>query len=799
MLLPMSSPELPAAVVDKCFIPYTPNLLPSLYGVPIDLGLAKQPSSTPFISLSPILMSKAVTAISAAFTSRSSEKPSISDDNGSLKSPVLPVLALCSPDINSLVAVDAAIRHIAHCLEANVVILDPSDLAADLTQAFWELYRYHQNGPEPPSMPPRSPWNSSSPFEPSIPPLMHSLGFSPSEFTPTSHSAMYPHPNPFPLPEGIGSVSDSDSTFARAQTLIRKYFLMQSASTGSDNSETRRQIIYLRDYTALSKGLLPLLPFIHDAVSAGTPTVVIAGISPTERLDGSDSGHFLDWLEHDEGDIIDRLHARHGASLPPGNDIALWRKSSLPSSSIGMDEKGKALARVIRLGAIDPPSAVHEYTQKARRKRFDIPFSFMPEPHVYITAEKIPTVFHSTIFDDDKVNAIAKIIRSPAALADVLTAFSEADDTSVDTEDEDTFIDTEWSRLILAAKARHRLQKSDSNKARITDPILARVRAQQASLDKYEKQMLECVVDPTTIETSFADVCVDSELIDAVRMAVSYPLLFPDAYTTGILAQESLGGVLLFGPPGTGKTMACRALAKECRARMLQLQSSHLQNCYVGETEKMIAGAFRLARRLGPCVMFIDELEGLFCKRDGSSKPWHRAMVTEFTQEMDGLSTARTNQRAGLVVVGATNRPQDLDSAVVRGLSRRILVDLPTLLQRKAIISRYLRDEKVDPAIDVRKLASRTPLFSGSDLRHLVHCAALAALKEITPTTWQIQYGADGVPIPYSRKPLPPRVIRAKHFDIALRQISASSATNRKDLDELRRWAKELFQSDYCN
>ncbi|KAJ7612169.1 P-loop containing nucleoside triphosphate hydrolase protein [Roridomyces roridus] len=344
------------------------------------------------------------------------------------------------------------------------------------------------------------------------------------------------------------------------------------------------------------------------------------------------------------------------------------------------------------------------------------------------------------------------------------------------------------------SKSESEAKQSSQEPQAVVDPIVTRVKSE--SLDKYERELIGCIVDPTTISTSFDDVCVAPELIDTLRMAVSHPLLFPDAYSTGILAEESLGGVLLFGPPGTGKTMACRAVAKECGARMLQLQSSHLQNCYVGETEKMIAGAFRLARRLGPCVMFIDEIEGLFSKRDDSSKPWHRAMVTEFTQEMDGLSTARANLKAGLIVIGATNRPQDLDSAVVRRLSRRILVDLPSMAQRKAIITRYLRDENVDPAIDIDALALDTTLFSGSDLRHLVHCAAMTALKEITPNTWRIQYGADGALIP-SDEPLPARVIQPKHFDVALNQISASSATNQRELEQLRRWDKELYRSGY--
>ncbi|KAF8144117.1 P-loop containing nucleoside triphosphate hydrolase protein, partial [Mycena galopus ATCC 62051] len=302
------------------------------------------------------------------------------------------------------------------------------------------------------------------------------------------------------------------------------------------------------------------------------------------------------------------------------------------------------------------------------------------------------------------------------------------------------------------------------------------------------------------IRTTFADVCIKPEVADTLRTAVSYPILFPEAYTMGILAQESIGGVLLFGPPGTGKTMACRALAKESSARMIQLQASTIQHWFVSvtlSTEKLISAAFSLARRLGPCVIFIDEVDALFCKRDGSSKQWHRTMVTEFTQEMDGLNTADANQRTGLVVVGATNRPQDIDSAVVRRLSRRILVDLPTSEQRKAIIAQYLKDEIYDETVNIAALANRTQLFSGSDLRHLVHAAALAALKDTMPMPWQVQGGVDEVPGPTAERTPAPRVIQGKHFEQALKQVSASNSTNQQDLDELRRWERESFQSGY--
>ncbi|KAJ7807489.1 P-loop containing nucleoside triphosphate hydrolase protein, partial [Mycena olivaceomarginata] len=285
------------------------------------------------------------------------------------------------------------------------------------------------------------------------------------------------------------------------------------------------------------------------------------------------------------------------------------------------------------------------------------------------------------------------------------------------------------------------------------------------------------------IPTTFAEVCIKPEIEDSLRMAVSYPILYPEVYTTGILARESTSGVLLFGPPGTGKTMTCRALAKQCGARMLQLHSSTVKSRYVGDIEKTISAAFRLARRLGPCVIFIDELDALFSKRRDGDNQWERGLTTEFTQEMDGLSTADANRVAGVIVVGATNRPQDIDSAVLRRFSRRILVDLPTLPQRKEIIQQYLSGEAFDETVDISKLAARTPLFSGSDLRHLVHSAALAALKEVVPTSWPIHHDAAGVPIPQPPPtPLESRCIQKRHFDQALKQVSASGASNRKIL-----------------
>lgn len=164
-------------------------------------------------------------------------------------------------------------------------------------------------------------------------------------------------------------------------------------------------------------------------------------------------------------------------------------------------------------------------------------------------------------------------------------------------------------------------------------------------------------------------------------------------------------GCLLFGPPGTGKTLVVRALAKEAGSRMLMISPSDVMDMassfvallgpflifrcltqYVGEGEKLVKAVFSLARRLSPCVVFLDEIDALFgarsSARDSGGAMAHRGVITEFMQEMDGLKS-QSGVEERVVVIGATNRPFDLDDAVLRRLPRRLLVDLPGEKERE--------------------------------------------------------------------------------------------------------------------
>ncbi|KAJ2926041.1 hypothetical protein H1R20_g11055, partial [Candolleomyces eurysporus] len=253
----------------------------------------------------------------------------------------------------------------------------------------------------------------------------------------------------------------------------------------------------------------------------------------------------------------------------------------------------------------------------------------------------------------------------------------------------------------------------------------------------YAKALLGCIIDTEDMSTTFEDVCVDESIVDSLKTIVTLPLLYPNYFNSGVLAKEAIGGILLYGPPGTGKTMLCRALAKASHAKMLRIKPSDIYNMWVGESEKTVAAVFELAHRLAPCIVFIDEIDSLFSSRTDCTKTWERNVLTEFMQNMDGLRSSKKNRENNIVIVGATNRPFDLDLAILRRLPRRILVDMPGLEMRKRILESYLRDETLHDDVDLDKLATEAEGFSGSDLKNLCVAAAVASVKEAIGSGWR--------------------------------------------------------------
>ena len=178
--------------------------------------------------------------------------------------------------------------------------------------------------------------------------------------------------------------------------------------------------------------------------------------------------------------------------------------------------------------------------------------------------------------------------------------------------------------------------------------------------------------------------------------------------------------------------MLAKALARESGANFLSIATSTIFNKYVGDSEQNTRAIFTLASRLSPCVIFIDEIDSLLSSREsgGSNEEFTRKVKIEFMSSWDGLMT---DENLRVVVIGCTNRPFDLDDAVLRRFSRKLLVDLPDAEQREKILKVILRKEKVSSDVDLKAIASdaMTKGFSGSDLYNLCQTAAYMPVREL--------------------------------------------------------------------
>lgn len=219
----------------------------------------------------------------------------------------------------------------------------------------------------------------------------------------------------------------------------------------------------------------------------------------------------------------------------------------------------------------------------------------------------------------------------------------------------------------------------------------------------------------------------------AIRKCIIFPLMRPDLF---IRLRDPPKGILLFGPPGTGKTLIGRCIASQIKATFFSITSALLTSKWVGDGEKSMKTLFQVARCLQPSVIFIDEIDSLLKSRSDTEQESSRRMKTEFLSQFDGLSK-QTNE--GLVVIGTTNRPHELDDAARRRFAVRLYIPLPDICARKQMIINSLKNEKhslTDKQID--QIAERTESFSGSDMKNLCRDAAMYSISEITDRLTEI-------------------------------------------------------------
>ena len=218
-------------------------------------------------------------------------------------------------------------------------------------------------------------------------------------------------------------------------------------------------------------------------------------------------------------------------------------------------------------------------------------------------------------------------------------------------------------------------------------------------------------------------------------------MLRPDIFK-GIRAPPR--GVMFFGPPGTGKTLLGKAIAAQSKSTFMSISASTLTSKWVGEGEKMVRTMFAIAAIHQPTVIFIDEIDSLLCARNDNDMESSRRIKTEFLVQLDGANTF-AGENARILIIGATNRPDDLDEAVRRRLVKRLYIPLPNYPGRKQFIQRLIEHEMKTPEglehqngphinldeAGIDELVNMTKGYSGADLKALSAEAAMIPLRSI--------------------------------------------------------------------
>jgi vacuolar protein-sorting-associated protein 4 len=216
------------------------------------------------------------------------------------------------------------------------------------------------------------------------------------------------------------------------------------------------------------------------------------------------------------------------------------------------------------------------------------------------------------------------------------------------------------------------------------------------------------------------------EAKQSLREAVIIPALRPDLFQSK--TRRAWRGLLLFGPPGCGKTMIAKAVATECDATFLSIDAASIMSKWLGESERLVKELFSVARENQPAIVFIDEVDSIASTRSGEEIGGERRVKTQFLKEMDGIST-KPDER--ILVLGATNRPWDIDEAFRRRFEKRIFLPLPDADARKELFKIYTKEIEIAEDFNADRLVEVTDGYTGSDIAMICREASMQPIREL--------------------------------------------------------------------
>jgi transitional endoplasmic reticulum ATPase len=241
-------------------------------------------------------------------------------------------------------------------------------------------------------------------------------------------------------------------------------------------------------------------------------------------------------------------------------------------------------------------------------------------------------------------------------------------------------------------------------------------------------------------DLNFSDVGGMESIKKEIELKIIKPLLHPELYKA--YGKKIGGGILLYGPPGCGKTYLAKATAGQVNAKFISVGLNDILDMWIGNSEKNLHEIFDLARRNRPCVLFIDEIDALGASRSDMKQSSGRHLINQFLQELDGINSSNE----GVLILGATNTPWNLDPAFRRPgrFDRIIFVPPPDEATRESILRLKLKDKPTE-AIDYRELAKKSPDYSGADIDAIIDIAIEIKLESSF---------TEGIPKPIDTKDL---------------------------------------------
>jgi len=291
----------------------------------------------------------------------------------------------------------------------------------------------------------------------------------------------------------------------------------------------------------------------------------------------------------------------------------------------------------------------------------------------------------------------------------------------------------------------------------------------------YEEVVSSLIVTEKP-DTRWEDIGGLDEVKDVIKEAIVLPFIRNKPKFV-----KSPRTVLLYGPPGTGKTMLAKASSNMLNATFFEAKASVLLSKYFGESSKLVSALFRKARKMQPSLLFIDELDALAVARTGNMNEASRRVLTEFMSEMEGFSTKKEDR---MIIIAATNKPWDLDDAMVSRFQRKLFVPLPDIGARKSIINLNLKGAGLS-GISIDDIAQKTGFYSGRDIANVCEEAIIGMVREQNPQLHKITKESD-----IEGCSIRTRGLTGKDFERALEKIKPSVSLD--DIEKFKNWERSF-------